>query len=109
MNKKMLNTTYDFELADGRTVTMTLAFYALYQLRSKNKGLYDRYNKIMASNAKGNMDELDSITILYVAYMCAHLGSAEELINEEDFIMLCGSDRMAVNNALEHLTNPKKA
>lgn len=108
MNKKMLNTTYDFELADGSIVKLTLAFYALYQLKAKNKSLYERYNKIMANNAKGGFEELDSIAVLYTAYVCANM-SSEDLMSEEDFMMLCGTDRMAVNKAMEHLTNPKKA
>ena len=109
MDNRKLNTTYDFELADGSVVELTLAFYKLYQLRSKNKTLYDRYNKIMTNNAKdGGVDELDTITVLYAAYICANMGK-EELLNEEEFMMLCGSDRMAVNKALEHLITPKKA
>lgn len=109
MDTRKLNTTYDFEMADGSVVTLTLAFYKLYQLKSKNKALYDRYNKIMASNAKGNnVDELETITVLYTAYVCAHMDS-EELMSEEEFMMLCGSDRAAVNDAVGHLITPKKA
>lgn len=108
MDKKMLNTNYEYELADGSTVKMTLSFYALYQLRGKNKSVYDRYNKIMAAMAKDKMDELDNISLLYTAYLCANI-SETDVISEEDFIMLCGSDREAVGTALQHLTNPKKA
>ena len=106
-----LNTTYDFELADGNKVELTLAFYKLYQLRSKRKALYERYNKIMSNNAKGGgSDELDTITVLYVAYICANMHKElDDLLSEEDFMMLCGSDRIAVNTALEHLITPKKA
>ena len=109
MANKMLNTTYDFELESGEVVKLTLSFYALYQLRSKNKALHDRYNKIMTNNAKnGTVDELDTITILYVAYVCANMAN-EELMNEEEFMIQCGSDRVAVNKAIEHLIMPKKA
>lgn len=103
----MLNTTYDFELADGNVVKMTLTFYALYQLRSKNKALYERYNRCISNTSKGNLDELDTITILYAAYVCANVND-ENLMGEEEFIMLCGSDRTAVGNALGALINPKK-
>lgn len=106
--EKKLNTTYDFEFCDGSKAVLTLAFYALYQLRSKNKTLYDRYNKVMNKQQKGELDELDSITILYTAYHCANLNSTEELLTEEDFIFKCGSDRVAINNAIQHLVNPKK-
>lgn len=109
MDNRKLNTTYDFELADGSTVELTLAFYKLYQLRSKNKALYDRYNKIMGKNAKGgDVDELDTIGVLYAAYVCANM-EKENLMDEETFMMLCGSDRIAVNKAVEHLITPKKA
>lgn len=109
MDNKKLNTTYDFELADGTSAVLTLAFYKLYQLRSKHKGLYERYNKIMTSNAKGNTpDELDTITVLYVAYVCANMDK-DDLMDEETFMMQCGSDRKAVNDAVTHLINPKKA
>ena len=105
MNKK-LNTTVDFELCDGTTVKLTLAFYHLYQLKSKNPSLYKRYNAAMSNTAKDNYDELDMITILYAAYMCANMDAA--VLDEEEFMMLCGSDRIAVGNAVKALTSPKK-
>lgn len=108
MDKKALNTTYDFELADGSVVKLTLAFYALYQLKGKNKSLYERYNKAMANQAKENYDELETITLLYAAYMCANLTN-EKALSEEEFMMLCGSDREEIGKALKHLINPKKA
>lgn len=110
MDKKTLNTVYDFEMADGTTVKLTLAFYALYQLKGKNKSLYERYNKAMVSvsDKKSAYDELEAITILYTAYVCANL-TAEEIMSEEEFMILCGADRVAVNTALEYLIAPKKA
>lgn len=100
MEKKM-NTNIDFELADGTIVPMTLTFYAIYQLKNKNKPLYDRYNKI---STKGAQDELDMVTVLYAAYCCAN----SEPMNEEDFIMALGCDRKAVGEAIQKLTQPKK-
>jgi hypothetical protein len=107
MDRKVLNTTYDFTFANGTTVELTLAFYKLYQLRSKNKKLYDRYNKIMTSQANGSYDELDTCTLLYIAYLCANEG--DDLLTEEEFYMLCGSDRDAIGEAIKHLVTPKKA
>ena len=107
MDKKMKNTTIDFEFCDGTTAKLTLQFYALYQLKSKNLALYNRYNKAMNSSASGNVDELDMITILYAAYMCANM-DAENILTEEEFMILCGSDRVAVGQAVARLTNPKK-
>lgn len=103
---KMMNTTIDFEFCDGTTAKLTLTFYALYQLKSKNKLLYNRYNQAMNSSAKGGYDELEMLTILYVAYMCANMDE-ENALSEEEFIMKCGSDRVAVGNAVKQLTNPK--
>lgn len=109
MSNMKLNTIYDFEFADGSKAELTLAFYKLYQLRSKNKTLYDRYNKIMSKNSNGGTpDELETITVLYVAYVCANMDKGE-LMDEDTFMMLCGSDRKAVNDAVTHLLTPKKA
>lgn len=105
MEKKM-NTTIDFEFCDGTTAPLTLTFYALYQLKSKNKALYDRYNRAMNNSASGGYDELEMLTILYVAYMCANTDGTA--MTEEEFIMKCGADRVAVANAVKELTNPKK-
>ena len=95
------NTTIDFELEDGTKVPMTLTFYAIYQLKTNNKPLYDRYNKIMT---KGAQDELDMVTVLYTAYCCANTEPMDEL----DFMMALGCDRKAVAEAVQKLTQPKK-
>lgn len=103
MDKKM-NTIIDFEFYDGTTAKMTLTFYALYQLKAKNKALYERYNKIMTKQAT---EELEMITVLYTAYVCANL-SEENLMTEEEFMIMCGSDRIAIRDAVQELTQPKK-
>jgi hypothetical protein len=100
------NTTLDFEFYDGTTAKLTLTFYALYQLRSKNVGLYNRYNQAMNSSSKNGYDEFEMLTILYVAYMCANMNE-ENVLTEEEFIIKCGSDRVAVGNAVKQLTSPK--
>jgi hypothetical protein len=97
------NTLYEFEFADGDKVKMTLAFYALYQIKSINRGLYDRYNKIMT---KGATEELDMLTVLYTAYVCANISG--EIMTEEEFLIKCGSDRQAIKTAMEQLVTPKK-
>ena len=101
---KVMNTCIDFKFEDGDSVKMTLSFYAIYQLKGKNKALYDRYNKIMANGTK---EELDMITILYTAYVCANM-DAENLLSEEEFMMKCGCDRTAVRIASHNLTSAKK-
>lgn len=108
MDKKMLNTTYDFVIADGTTVKLTLAFYYLYQLRSKNKSLYERYNQILTKQSKKDYvyDEIENLEILYTAYCCANMDS-ESLMTEEEFMMACGSDRIAIGKAIKALLTPK--
>jgi hypothetical protein len=100
------NTTIDFELYDGRSVPMTLAFYALYQLKTKDKKLYEKYMQIMQ---KTTTDELEMVTVLYTAYVCANLSDFGNVMSEEEFMMQCGSDRMAIINTYRDLTQPKKA
>lgn len=106
MNKQM-NTTIDFEFCDGTSAKMTLTFYALYKLKGKNTVLYNRYNRCLNAVQKDTADELDTITILYTAYICANMDE-ENLLTEEEFIMKCGSDRVAVSKAARALTQPKK-
>ena len=104
MDKNALATRYEFEFYDGTTCQMTLAFIRLKMLSTKNKALYDRYNKIMAAGGK---DEFDTLTVLYAAYCCANM-DGENLLTEDDFIEKCGCDRYALNEALQAMTNPKK-
>lgn len=104
MDKKM-NTTTTFYFEDGTSCEMTLYFYALYQLRSKNKALYDKYNRIMSNLSKGNYEELDQLFILYIAYICAN---PADPMTEEEFVFKCGCNRQAVGNAFRALTMPKK-
>lgn len=104
MDKTALTTGYTFEFEDGGTCQMSLSFIRLKRLAGKNKALYDRHQKVMMNGSK---DELDTLTVLYAAYVCANLDS-EDLMTEEEFIERCGSDRVAVNEALGALTNPKK-
>lgn len=102
----MLKNTYiDFKFDDGDSVKMTLAFYYLYQLKAKNKALYDKYNAIMT---KGANEELDMITILYAAYLCANIDTMQDCLSFEDFLMKCGSNRYAIKEATEQLVKPKK-
>lgn len=103
--EKPKNTCIDFVFEDGDSVKLTVAFYALYQLRPVNKGLYDRFNKIMT---KGMNDVLDMITVLYTAYMCANVADVSSCMSEEDFLIKCGSDVEGVKNAVQQLMSPKK-
>ncbi len=106
MDKKVvLNNTYDFELADGNVVKVTLRFYSLYQLKSKNKSVYERYNKVMT---KGPQEELDNCLILYTAYLCANIANYEECMDEMTFLELMPTDREYIGEMLTELMHPKK-
>lgn len=98
-----MNTTVEFVLEDGTVTELTLTYYALYQMKPKHEGLYKRYNRIMAN---GMNEELEMITVLYTAYVCAHLNS-ESIMTEEEFMIGCGSNRRAVADAVKKLTAPK--
>lgn len=105
MDTKNLNTVYNFELADGEVVQMTLRYYNLYQLKSKNKQAYTKYNKIMI---KGPEEELENVTILYTAYLCANLADIEMCMTEMEFLQRMPEDREYISNILMNLINSKK-
>lgn len=104
MNVKIPNTAVEFEFCDGTKTELNLAFYKLYQMKAKYKNLYERYMKIMSKN---RTDEIETITILYTAYVCAHLDE-ENIMSEEEFMILCGSDRVSVQEVAYSLMRPKK-
>ena len=105
METKNLNTVYNFELADGETVQMTLRYYNLYQLKSKNKQAYLKYNKIMI---KGPEEELENVTILYTAYLCANLDNIDMCMTEMEFLQRMPEDREYIGGILMSLINSKK-
>lgn len=108
---KPMNTKYVFEFQDGSTCEMTLAFYALYMLRSKKKSAYERYIATMNRMGEKNYvyEELDTITVLYAAYLCANLADIDNAMTEEEFMEKCGYDRESVSAAFTALTTAKKA
>lgn len=108
MPKKFKNTYVNIELETGETVKATLAYIHLLNLKNNDKEAYDRYNKIMT---KGPQDELDSVYILYVAYLCALIadGSFDEAMTEEEFLSVMSPDREYAGELFTQLINPKKA
>ena len=108
MGKKFKNTYIDIDLETGETVKATLAYIHLLHLKNYDKEAYDRYNNIMT---KGPQDELDSVYILYVAYLCALVadGSLEEAMTEEEFLSVMSPDREYAGELFTRLMNPKKA
>lgn len=104
MDKNALCNGYEFEFCDGGKCQMSLSFIRLKRLASKRKELADRYNNIML---KGTKTELDVLTVLYTAYMCANM-EHDDLLTEDEFIERCGDDHVIIYEALDVLTNPKK-
>lgn len=104
LNKIKLATTVDFELFDGTVVKCTLAMFQLKRLASENKGLYTAVTKFLA---KGGDDIFDQMRVAYAAYLCANLGEAG-LLTEDEFIMGCGSDYAGVGELIQKLIDPKK-
>lgn len=104
MDKNALCNGYEFEFQDGEKCQMSLSFIRLKRLASKRKDLSDRYNNIML---KGTKSELDVLTVLYTAYLCANM-EHDDLMTEDEFIEKCGDDHVIIYEALDALTNPKK-
>ena len=102
---KQINTTFDFELVDGTVVQLTLRYISLYQLRGKNRAAYDKYNRIMM---KGPQEELENVTVLYTAYLCANLTKIDECMTELEFMDLMPADREYVGTVLQGLIVGKK-
>lgn len=108
MAKKFKNTYVEIELEDGSTVKATLAYIHLLHLKTHDKAVYDRYNKIMT---KGPQDELEIVTVLYAAYLCACVaeGYLDEAMTEEEFLTVMSPDREYAGQLLSQLYTPKKA
>lgn len=104
MDKNALCNGYEFEFQDGDKCQMSLSFIRLKRLASKRKDLSDRYHNVMI---KGTKSELDVLTVLYTAYVCANMES-DALMSEDDFIERCGEDHVIIFEAFDALTNPKK-
>lgn len=103
MTKIALATTVDHPLFDDTTVKCTLAFYKLKQLGSKNKKLADHATRILG---KGSEDIFEIVKTVYAAYVCANMDD-ENLLAEDEFTMLCGSDYAAIMETFNKLINPK--
>ena len=108
MATKNKNTFVEFEMESGK-VAMTLQMYAIYQLRSKNKSIYDDYNRITTKGATDG--DLDIATVLYAAYTCACIarGENDRYGSFEAFLKDMPSDREAMRSAYQAMVAPKKA
>ena len=103
-NKLLLATTVEHQLFDDTTVKCTLSMFQLKRLASKNKSLYNLVTKVLT---KGTEDIFEQIRVVYAAYVCANMDS-DDLMSEEEFTIMCGSDYVGVAETLGALINPKK-
>lgn len=102
------NTTVAFEMFDGE-VNMTLQMYALYQLWTRNKEIWDEYNRI--TSGKSDKGEIDTAMVLYAAYLCScyERGEDDRYGSFEEFLVYMPPDRSAMLSAYRDMCAPKKA
>lgn len=98
------NTFVEYELIDGSKVNLTLAFYLLKLLEGKKPDLTARYYKMQS---KKEMNDLDMVTILYTAYCCANMDDPD-MLDEETFMIMMGSDRLTMRGLMNRLLGAKK-
>ena len=102
MNVKPATTS--LVMADGREETLVLSFAALWQLKTRRPNEYKTVSRILV---QGSDDVMDYLSLLYAAYLCAHL---EDLEGCEGFRKF--ADRApevnAVMLAANELVSPKK-
>lgn len=79
MNK---TTVEKIQLKDGKEVELMVNFAALYKLRTINKSLYDKYNKVLM---KGSEDVLELLPVVYAGYVCANIDNAASCMSEKEF------------------------
>ena len=115
MDKIELATMHEFEFCDGTTCKLSLSFIRLKMLSSINPTLFGEVMEIMSRDCK---DIFEALKVLYGAYVCANIevekrdqkiffAKKRKLMSEEEFIERCGSDRIAVVEALQKVTDPK--
>lgn len=115
MDKIELATMYEFEFCDGTTCKLSLSFIRLKMLSSVNPTLFGEVMEIMSRECN---DIFEALKVLYGAYVCANIEVAKrdqkiffaqrrKLMTEDEFIERCGSDRVAIIEALQKITDPK--
>ena len=86
-------TLLEMEMKDGTKVQMTLSFGRLFRLRQNRPEIYEKYNNLAMNGMK---DELDFITYLYAAYLCANVDKLEECMDEMEFIERIPDNHMEI-------------
>ena len=68
------NTFFKLKMETDEIIDVTLNFYRLYQLKTKNPEAYKAY---FAVTSKGLEDEFSVWQVIYTGYLCAHLDDEE--------------------------------
>ena len=101
----MKNTYQELELNDGQIVKMTLNFARLLKMKNDQPQIYDRFMKVL--NNKDFDIISDSLSVLYVGYLCANVGN-ESVMTEDEFIELIPFDLELINTKAGQLIQSKK-
>ena len=99
------NTYQELTLNDGQVIKLTLNFYNLLQVKNYQPKLYDRFMKVLQNKEFDIV--FDSLTVLYVGYLCANLNS-ESVLTEEDFIAQVPFNLEKINIVAGALIQSKK-
>ena len=100
------NTFVKYNLINGDEVKLTLAFALLKELEKRHPDLATRYFKIQGKK-DAEIREYDMVTILYTAYVCANFDDPD-MMPEEIFAILLGSDRFSLRGVFNQLMGAKK-
>lgn len=101
----MKNTYQELELIDGQIVKMTLNFARLLKIKNDQPQIYDRFMGVLQKQAFDIV--YDSLTVLYVGYLCANIGN-ESVLSEDDFVELMPFDLELINVKAGQLIQGKK-
>ena len=99
------NTFKTLILNTGEKIELTLSYYRLYLLKSKNEKEYKRYNSLIMGKFE---EELEMVEIIYIAYLCANLKSDKETYTFEEFLQYLPDDRETISGIFVELIGTKK-
>lgn len=101
----MKNTYQELELVDGQVAKMTLNFARLLKIKNDQPNIYDRFMNVLQNK---DFDLIsDSLTVLYVGYLCANIGN-ESVMTEDEFVELIPFDLEIINIKAGLLIQGKK-
>lgn len=102
-----MQTVFQMKLISGNTVNLTMNYAKLYAVKAKRPEVYNRYTSIknQMSKKKGELDEFDTLYIVYTAFVCANPNSD---MSFEEFMEQVPPDNALVGEMLLNLLSPSK-